>query len=82
MSIASILEEKLNNVSDSEILSLTELTKAGLCSSISGGKNLLKSAQIPSIKLGGKVIFAKKDIIDFLHKTASYSSHETGGTKC
>jgi len=76
MSIVSILEEKLNTVSNSEILSLTELTKAGLCSSLSGGKNLLKSAQIPSIKLGGKVIFAKKDVIDFLHKAASCSQKE------
>jgi hypothetical protein len=77
MSIVSILEEKLNTVSNSEILSLTELTKAGLCSSLSGGKNLLRTAQIPSIKLGGKVVFAKKDVITFLHKAASCGSKES-----
>lgn len=72
MSIVNILENKLNNVSgESEVLSLSTLQKSGICGSSNSAKKLLKSGQIPSIRIGNKTLFAKKDIVDFLHKKAS-----------
>ena len=71
MSIVSLIEEKINAVTDSEVLCLTDLVKAGLYNHLSSAKSLLKCAQIPSIKLGGKVVFARKDLIDFLCKSST-----------
>jgi len=76
MSIVIILEEKINAVSDSEILCLTDLVKAGICNHLSSGKSLLKKAKIPFIKLGGKTVFSKKDLIDFLHNVSAPSEKE------
>lgn len=71
MSIINLLEKKLNSASDDEVLTTSALLKSGICQSNSSAKNLLKSGQIPHINIGHRTLFAKKDVINFLHKSAS-----------
>jgi len=69
MSILKILEEKLNFENEGEVLTTSALLKSGICQSNASAKSLLKFGHIPHINIGHRTLFAKKDVIEFLHKS-------------